>query len=42
MLEVNGVPYKPFPRGGWNVEARLKDMDFAEVARTAAALTPRA
>jgi aminocarboxymuconate-semialdehyde decarboxylase len=31
MLEVAGVPYRPFPRGGHNIEARLKDMAAAEV-----------
>lgn len=26
VLSVAGVPYKPFPRGGWDVERRLADM----------------
>jgi aminocarboxymuconate-semialdehyde decarboxylase len=35
------VPYKPFTRGGWNVEARLKDMDFAEVGAQVLSITPQ-
>ena len=31
VLEVGGVPYRPFPRGGWDLERRLADMDAAEV-----------
>lgn len=31
VLEVAGVPYRPFPRGGWDLERRLADMDAAEV-----------
>lgn len=31
VVEVAGVPYKPFPRGGHNLEARFRDMDAAEV-----------
>ncbi len=30
-IEVAGVPYRPFPRGGHNIERRLADMDAAEV-----------
>jgi aminocarboxymuconate-semialdehyde decarboxylase len=41
VLEVNGVPYKPFPRGGWDVERRLKDMDFAEVGAQVLSNTPQ-
>jgi aminocarboxymuconate-semialdehyde decarboxylase len=41
VLEVNGVPYKPFPRGGWDVERRLKDMDFAEVSAQVLSNTPQ-
>jgi aminocarboxymuconate-semialdehyde decarboxylase len=40
-LEVNGVPHKPFPRGGWDVERRLKDMDFAEVGAQVLSNTPQ-
>jgi aminocarboxymuconate-semialdehyde decarboxylase len=31
MCEVAGVPYRPFPRGGHDIERRLADMDAAEV-----------
>jgi aminocarboxymuconate-semialdehyde decarboxylase len=31
VLEVAGVPYRPFPRGGWDLERRLADMDFAGI-----------
>src|SRR5580658_6590062 len=31
VLDVAGVPYKPFPRGGHNIERRFADMDAAEV-----------
>jgi aminocarboxymuconate-semialdehyde decarboxylase len=31
VLEVAGTPYRPFPRGGWELERRFKDMDAAEV-----------
>ena len=31
LIEVAGVPYRPFPRGGHDVERRLKDMDATEV-----------
>jgi len=41
VLTVNGVPYKPFPRGGWDVERRLKDMDFAEVGAQVLSNTPQ-
>lgn len=41
VLEVNGVPYKPFPRGGWDVEQRLKDMDFSEVGAQVLSITPQ-
>lgn len=41
VLEVAGVPYKPFPRGGWDIERRLKDMDFAEVGMQVLSNTPQ-
>ena len=41
VLEVNGVPYKPFPRGGWDVEQRLKDMDFSQVGAQVLSITPQ-
>jgi aminocarboxymuconate-semialdehyde decarboxylase len=31
VIEVAGVPYRPFPRGGHNVERRLADMDATDV-----------
>src|SRR5580700_2179623 len=31
VIEVAGVPYRPFPRGGHNIESRFADMDSAEV-----------
>src|SRR5579872_5184077 len=31
LIEVAGVPYRPFPRGGHDVERRLADMDATEV-----------
>jgi aminocarboxymuconate-semialdehyde decarboxylase len=31
VIEVAGVPYRPFPRGGHDVERRLADMDATEV-----------
>ena len=27
VLEVAGTPYRPFPRGGWELERRFADMD---------------
>ncbi|MFD2181977.1 amidohydrolase family protein [Rhodoplanes azumiensis] len=41
VLEVAGVPYRPFPRGGWNLETRLKDMDAAEVDMQVLSNTPQ-
>src|SRR5580704_4875261 len=31
VVEVAGVPYRPFPRGGHDITRRLADMDAAEV-----------
>ena len=31
LIEVAGVPYRPFPRGGHDIERRLKDMDATGV-----------
>ena len=31
LIEVAGVPYRPFPRGGHDIERRLDDMDATEV-----------
>ncbi|MPZ55989.1 MAG: amidohydrolase family protein [Rhizobiales bacterium] len=41
VLEVAGVPYRPFPRGGWDLERRLKDMDAAEVDVQVLSNTPQ-
>jgi aminocarboxymuconate-semialdehyde decarboxylase len=31
LLEVAGTPYRPFPRGGWDLERRFSEMAAAEV-----------
>src|SRR6266700_4081284 len=31
VLEIAGTSYRPFPRGGWDIERRLADMADAEV-----------
>jgi aminocarboxymuconate-semialdehyde decarboxylase len=41
VLEVAGTPYRPFPRGGWDVEHRLRDMDAAEVDMQILSATPQ-
>ena len=41
VLEVAGVPYRPFPRGGWEVECRFRDMDAAEVDVHVLSATPQ-
>ena len=41
VLEVAGMPYRPFPRGGWEVERRFKDMDAAEVDVHVLSATPQ-
>jgi len=41
VIEVGGVPYRPFPRGGWDLERRLKDMDAAEVDVQVLSNTPQ-
>lgn len=41
ILEVGGVPYKPFPRGGWDVERRLADMDAAGISAQVLSNTPQ-
>ena len=40
-LEVAGIPYRPFPRGGWDIERRLKDMDAAAVDVHVLSATPQ-
>ena len=41
MLEVAGNAYRPFPRGGWDLEKRFKDMDAAEVDMQVVSNTPQ-
>jgi aminocarboxymuconate-semialdehyde decarboxylase len=41
VIELGGVPYRPFPRGGWDLERRLKDMDAAEVDVQVLSNTPQ-
>jgi aminocarboxymuconate-semialdehyde decarboxylase len=41
VLEVAGVPYRPFPRGGFDLETRLADMDAAEVDVQVLSNTPQ-
>jgi aminocarboxymuconate-semialdehyde decarboxylase len=41
VLEVAGTPYRPFPRGGWDIEQRLHDMDAAEVDVHVLSATPQ-
>ncbi len=42
VLEVAGVPYRPFPRGGHDIERRLADMDAAEVDMHVLSAAPQA
>jgi len=41
VLEIAGTPYRPFPRGGWEIERRFKDMDAAEVDVHVLSVTPQ-
>ena len=41
VLEVAGTPYRPFPRGGWELERRFSDMDAAEVNEQVLSATPQ-
>ena len=41
VLEVAGVPYRPFPRGGWDIERRFFDMNAAEVDVQVLSATPQ-
>ena len=41
MLEIAGTPYRPFPRGGFDVERRFRDMDAAEVDVHLLSVTPQ-
>ena len=41
VLEVAGTPYRPFPRGGFDIEQRLRDMADAEVEVQVLSATPQ-
>jgi aminocarboxymuconate-semialdehyde decarboxylase len=41
VFELGGVPYKPYPRGAWDLEARFKDMQAAEVDMHVLSNTPQ-
>jgi aminocarboxymuconate-semialdehyde decarboxylase len=41
ILEVAGSRYRPFPRGGWDMERRLADMDAAGVDAQLVCNTPQ-
>jgi aminocarboxymuconate-semialdehyde decarboxylase len=41
VCEVAGTPYRPFPRGAWDIERRLADMDAAEVDVHVLSATPQ-
>ncbi len=41
VIEVAGVPYRPFPRGGHHIERRFKDMDAAEVDMHVLSVSPQ-
>src|ERR1700730_16592731 len=41
VLEIAGTPYRPFPRGGFDLERRLSDMDAAEVDIQVLSVTPQ-
>ncbi|HEY4403450.1 MAG TPA: amidohydrolase family protein [Xanthobacteraceae bacterium] len=41
MLEIAGTPYRPFPRGGFDIERRFADMDAAEVDLQVLSATPQ-
>jgi aminocarboxymuconate-semialdehyde decarboxylase len=40
-LDVGGVAYRPFPRGGWDIERRFRDMDAAGVDVHLLSATPQ-
>src|SRR6266568_8670415 len=41
VYEVAGVSYRPFPRGGFDLERRLKDMAASDVDMQAVSITPQ-
>jgi hypothetical protein len=40
-LDVGDVAYRPFPRGGFDIEHRLRDMDAAGVDMQVLSVTPQ-
>ena len=38
---IAGVPYRPFPRGGFDIEQRLKDMKASDVDMQVLSITPQ-
>jgi aminocarboxymuconate-semialdehyde decarboxylase len=41
VLEVAGIPYRPFPRGGHDIARRFADMDAAEVDMHVLSVSPQ-
>jgi aminocarboxymuconate-semialdehyde decarboxylase len=41
VFEVAGTPYRPFPRGGFDLERRFKDMEVSEVDMQAVSVPPQ-
>jgi aminocarboxymuconate-semialdehyde decarboxylase len=41
MLEIAGTPYRPFPRGGFDIARRFADMAAAEVEMQVLSATPQ-
>jgi aminocarboxymuconate-semialdehyde decarboxylase len=41
VLEIAGTPYRPFPRGGFDIAHRFADMDAAEVDVQVLSATPQ-
>ena len=40
-LSIAGVPYRPFPKGGFDIEQRLKDMAASDVDMQVLSITPQ-
>ena len=41
VLTVAGSPYRPFPRGGWDMAKRFSDMDAAGIDMQVVSNTPQ-
>ena len=41
VLDVAGTPYRPFPRGAWDLEKRFQDMDAAGIDVQVVSNTPQ-